>query len=203
MKKNSAKTPRTDAMLALRLDSDGIAQLLGLSAARIRQLRREGALKPDGDGLYSVVDALRSHYLYDSPRGDAMRARTRHTNARALEMEQRVRREQRRMLTLDELREIAVLIFESARDVTQAESSRFYHEYAATHDEMESRVMTHRLYDPLDRIVMSWSNGVIELIREIDEDHLPAAARLDEVLAMLVNEITASNRADQKRLTPT
>jgi hypothetical protein len=204
MTKNTAKKPKTDAMLALRLDANGIAELLGLGVARVHQLRREGGLKPAGDGLYSVVDALRAHYLYDSPRGEALRARTRHTNARALEIEQSVRRAQRRMLTLDELSGFAVLMFESAMDSYQAESSRFYHQFRQTHDEQESLITTHRFYEPLRLIAQGWNNGIFALIDQINRDHLPDDARLDRVLAKIIGEIDASNRADAKRLsTPT
>jgi hypothetical protein len=200
MTKNPAKRPKTDAMLALRLDANGIAELLGLGVARIHQLRREGGLKPAGDGSYSVVDALRCHYLYDSPRGEAMRARSRYTNARSFEMEQSVRRAQRRMLTLDELSDFAVLMFESALDSYQAESSRFFHEFRQTHDEQESLRMTHRFYEPVRLIAQGWKNGIFALIDQINRDHLPDDARLDRVLAKIIGEIDASNRADAKRL---
>jgi hypothetical protein len=204
MTKNPAKKPKADAMLALRLDAGGIAELLGLSVARVNQLRREGGLKPAGDGLYSVVDSLRCHYLYDSPRGEAMRARTRHTNARALEIEQSVRRQQRRLLTLDELSNFAVLMFECAMDSYQAQSSLFYHQFRQTHDEQESLKTTHKLYDPLRLIALGWNNGIFALVDQINRDHLPDDARLDDVLAKIIGEIDASNRADAKRLsTPT
>jgi hypothetical protein len=198
-KKHSNRRP-TDQILALRLDANGTAELLGLSVARIHQLRREGTLKAGEDGLYSVVDSLRSHYLYDSPRGDAMRAHARHRNARALELEQGTRRAQRRMFVLEEVRQIAGLVFERATEAVQAESSRFFHEYSQSHTEHEARVMTAKLYDPLFRIPDCWGEGVMQLCRDLDKDHLPDGARLDFVLAELIAAITARNEADAKRL---
>jgi hypothetical protein len=188
------------AIVTLRCDADDIAAILGLSVARIRQLRREGTLKPGSDGLYGVVDALRAHYLYDSPRGDAMRAHARHRNARALELEQGTRRAMRRMFVLDEVRQIAGLVFERATETVQAESSRFFHEYSQSHTEHEARLMTDRLYEPLFRIPDAWGEGVMQLCRDLDKDHLPDGARLDYVLAEIIASITAANKADEKRL---
>jgi hypothetical protein len=200
MTKKTTQQAKTDATLALRSDANGIAKILGLTVARIQQMRREGGLKPDGDGLYSVVDALRAHYLYDSPRGDALRARTRHTNVKSLECELAVRRAMRRLVTMDELRDFGNEVFERATDSTQAESSRFFHEFRKTHTEQESLVMTGRLYNPLIQIAHGWSNGLSALIREIEEDRLPDAARLGDVLAKITAEIAAANAADQKKL---
>jgi hypothetical protein len=200
MSKKPSNTRPADEILAMRLDANGTAELLGLSVARINQLRREGTLKPGSDGLYSAVDSLRSHYLFDSPRGDAMRAHARHRNARALELEQGTRRAQRKMFVLDEVRQIAGLVYEQATQVVQAESSRFFSDYSQSHSQHDSRVMTAKLYDPLFRIPDCWGEGVMQLCRDLDKDHLPDGARLDYVLAELVAAITARTEADEKRL---
>jgi hypothetical protein len=104
------------------------------------------------------------------------------------------------MLTLEEVREIALMLFEGARESAQAESSRFFSEYRQAHSEMECLGMTHKLYDPLLRLAIGWSNGVRELLRQIDADELPDAARLDRVLAELMADIAASNKADAEKM---
>jgi len=179
------------------LDANELAEWLGVSVARINQLRREGGLKIGPDNLYSAADALRSHYWYDSPRGEALRARTRMVSARALETEMRSRRQMRRLLTLDEVGEICAQLYTGARDVAQAESSRFFTRYRETHSETDSLGMTHQLYDPILALGAGWINGVNALMRAIDEDHLPENARLDEVLQNLVAEVAAANNADE------
>jgi hypothetical protein len=196
-KKTKSRAPALDVS-AVRLDADALAAMIGVTPRRVNQLKAEANLKPGADGLYSAVDFLKAAYLYDSPRGEALRARTRQANARALETEQRVRREQRWLLTLAEVRELAEMLFESAIESVQADSSRFYSEYHQTHDEMESRAMTHRLYAPLRGLAVAWSNGVIELINAIESDHLPNGKRLDEVLSNLIHELTAAQMADEK-----
>lgn len=200
MPKKQPKTAPPDRILALRLDANGIAELLGLTAQRVHQLRREGTLKPGADGLYSVVDSLRAHYLFDSSRGDAMRSHARHRNARSLELEVSTRRAMRRLLTLDEVRQIAGLVFEQATQAVQAESSRFYSDYAKSHTEHESRVMTGRLYNPLLRIPDCWGEGVMQLCRDLDRDHMPDGERLEHVLATIIAAITAAHEADAHKL---
>jgi hypothetical protein len=200
MTKKHANTRLADEILSLRLDANGTAELLGLSVARIHQLRREGTLKAGEDGLYSAVDALRSHYLYDSPRGDAMRAHARHRNARALELEVGTRRQLRRLLNLDEVRQVAGLVFERATEAVQAESSRFFHEHSRSHGEHEARLMTDRLYEPLFRIPDCWGEGVMQLCKDLDRDHMPDDGRLDDVLRELIAAIAAANKADAKKL---
>jgi hypothetical protein len=196
-KKSKPPAPAVD-IFALRLDADALANLAGVTTRRVNQLKQEAGLKQGNDGLYSAVDLLKAFYLYDSPRGEALRARTRQANARALETEQRVRREQRRLLTLDEVRELCVLLFEGASDVCQAQSARFFSEYNQTHTDSESRVMTSHLYDPLRAITVGWSNGVAALLAAIEKDFLPDGARLDEVMKNLMHELSAVQIADEK-----
>ena len=172
-----------------------MAHMLGISEPRLQQLTGLGIVTRSGGADEPLQTAL-AYLAYVKRDDEAKAARTRHVNAKALQVEQRVRREQRRLLVLDEMRQICGLIFDQATHVVQAESSRFYSEYSQSHSEHESRVMTGRLYDPLLRIPDVWGAGVMQLCEDIDHDHLPDGARLDYVLAELIAEIAAANKAD-------
>jgi len=176
-----------------------MAHLLGLSETRLQQLTGLGIVTRSG-GAYEPLETALAYIKYLKRDDEAKAARTRQVNATALRIEQKVRREQRRMLTVDELQEVAILIFEGARDSCQAESSRFYSEFSKSHSEHDSRLMTFKIYDPLDRLIMGWANGIIELMREINEDRLPDDARLDDVLKRIISEIAAGAAADAKTL---
>jgi hypothetical protein len=197
-KKTKSRAPALDVS-TVRLDAEALAAMIGVTPRRVNQLKAEAGLKAGADGLYSAVDFLKAAYLYDSPRGEALRARTRQANARALETEQRVRREQRWLLTLDEMREICGMILERATESIQADSSRFFSEYQQTHTELESLGMAHRLYDPLTRLAVGWHDGVQELLKAIESDCLPNGARLDQVLGNFIHEMAAAQIADEKK----
>jgi hypothetical protein len=198
--KKTTKQPISDEILALRQDANGIAQTLGLTRGRIDQMRREGGLKPDAGGLYGVADALRCHFLFDSPRGAALLARARHINARALELELGTRRTMRRLLTLDEVREFAVLIYEQAVEFVDSESNRVYTENLKSHTDHNARILTGKFYDTLRRIPDAWGAGVIQFCKDIDRDVLPLDSRLVDVLARIIREIESAYAADQKKL---
>ncbi len=191
----SKKAPALD-VFTIRLPAAGIAEALGLSVARVNQLRREGGLKAGDGGLYSLVDALRSHYLYDSPRGENARAAARERNSRALERETFTRLRLRKLLTIGEVAQITRLIFEDAYHIVQAESSRFYSEYHAENDEQSSLGMTHRLFDPLVRMANAWRDRVSDLLREIDAGHMPLDSRLDDLIDRIRADMAEAVRAD-------
>jgi hypothetical protein len=176
-----------------------MAHLLGISETRLQQLTGLGIVKRSG-GLYEPLQTALDYLGYIKRDDEAKAARTRQTNAKALQIEQRVRREQRRMLTLEEVKEIANLMYEGARESAQAESSRFYSEVALAHSETEALAMTYRVYEPVARLANTWRDGVAELLRQIDADELPDAARLDRVLAQLMADIAASNKADAEKM---
>jgi hypothetical protein len=176
-----------------------MAHLLGISETRLQQLTGLGIVKRSG-GHYEPLQTALDYLAYVKRDDEAKTARTRQVNAKALQIEQRVRRDQRRMVSIDELSGFTVLMFECALDSYQTQSSIFYHEFRQTHDEQESLKTTHRLYEPLRLIAQGWSNGMFALIDQINRDQLPNDARLDRVLAKLIAEITASNAADAKKL---
>jgi hypothetical protein len=172
------------------------AGALGISETRLQQHVDAGVIERKG-AKFDITKAALALLAYLRRDEEGRAARTRQFNARALQVEQRVRREMRRHLTLDEVRDVCVALFEGAIELVQAESSRFYSEYSATHDRLDSLAMTHRLYDPLRRIAVGWSNGVAALIERINTDALPDDARLAAVLKQIIAEIAAANAADE------
>jgi hypothetical protein len=121
-------------------------------------------------------------------------------SARALEVEQRTRREMRHLMRLSEVYQFALILHENAMSGVQAESSRFFGEYRQTHTEAESLGMTDRLYGTLRRHAQSWLTGIGQLLDHVERNVLPNVERLDTVIDQLRNDIAADFAADVQRL---
>jgi hypothetical protein len=129
-----------------------------------------------------------------------MRAHARDRNSRALEREVETRRAMRRVFTLDELRQVTVMIYEQAVEFVDSESNRAYTEHCKSHTEAEARILTGKMYDTLRRIPDAWAEGMMQFCKNLDRDYLPNDIRLDDELAKVLREIAAANAADAKKL---
>jgi hypothetical protein len=176
-----------------------MAHLLGLSETRLQQLTGLGIVTRNG-GAYDPLQTALDYIKYLRRDEEAKAARLRQVNATALRIEQKVRREQRRMFVMDEVRQIALLIYDQAVEFVDSESTRIHHEYLRTHTEPAARILTGKIYDELRRIPDAWGEGVMQFCKNLDKDYLPSDVRLDHELAKIIREIAAAAKADEKKL---
>jgi hypothetical protein len=176
-----------------------MAHALGLSETRLQQFTALGIAKRNG-GLYDPLETAFAYIAYLRRDEEAKAARTRQVNAKALQIEQRVRREQRRMFTILELKQMTVMIYDMAVEFVDAESSRVHSEHLKSHTEHNARILTGKFYDELRRIPDTWGAGVIQFCKDIERNVLPNDERVDDVIAKIIREIEAAYAADQKKL---
>ncbi len=138
-KKTKPVAPTKD----IRTDAAGIAHALGLSAARVHQMKREGLLKAGDDGKFSIVESLRAHFWYDSPKGENLRARTAALEAATARHSMRAKQELRQLVTVEEAARIGFDLFEVMTLHRQRSTQAIYLALAGVVGAAKAKEITH------------------------------------------------------------
>lgn len=173
------------------------AAALGISAGRLSQLTKAGAIQPDAEGRIDLAQAAVA--LLDRARRDdsGRKARERYLRATAVAAELRVRRELRQLLTPAECKELITAVVLHARIALQATSSEFFYSVQAAHGEQHAHLAAGRYYRSVLRAINSAASVAEEVLRRARDEQLPREARIDEVIASLTSTVeTAGDDAE-------
>lgn len=178
-----AATPPRNARSASR---EEIAELLGVTPARVSQMVTAGTIARTNDGGIDPVAALRAALAAARADDPGRTARARAIRSRAIGAELRARRELRTLITADELEGIVDEMLESGRDMIQRETSNFHATLSARMPDAEAT----RAAWAVHRAALGWvrgiDNGARALLEEIRSEVLPDDARLADVFRNLL-----------------
>jgi hypothetical protein len=172
------------------------AAALGISAGRLSQLTKAGAIQPDAGGRIDLAQAAVA-LLERARRDDSGRkARERYLRATAVAAELRVRRELRQLMTVDECKELITTVVVRARTELQASSSGFFYEIQAEHGEQHALIGAGRFYRSVLGALVAADRTAREVLRRARDEQLPREARIEDVFASLAAAVQSAGDDD-------
>jgi len=181
---------------AARVTPKAAAAALGISAGRLSQLTKAGAIQPDAGGRIDLAQAAVA-LLERARRDDSGRkARERYLRATAVAAELRVRRELKQLMTLDECKQLITAVVLHARIALQATSSEFFYTVQAAHGEQHAHLAAGGVYRQVLKAINSAASVADDVLRRARDEQLPREARIEDVFASLAAAVQSAGDDD-------